>query len=187
MIEHSSEPPSPWAGYKLCMTDPPKCSHLLILQDDVELALNFVPAIRQIAAAHDDAPVCLFLARFPRDTQPRVEQAMKMGRRYLRLSRRSFLPVVAVLWPIAKLREFDEWTTENPHMPGVREPRSDDAMGGRWKMATNQNVYATTPSLVEHPDRTPSTIGKTAMWGKDRARIAAFFAEDAGKYDWSLP
>lgn len=169
------------------MADPPDCSHLLIIQDDVEISRGFVPALKQIAEAQPNIPVCLFLARFPRDTRPRPEAAMKMGRRYVQLPRRNFLPIVAVLWPIAKLREFAEWAEENPHLMGNSDPRSDDAMGGRWKLRTNQTVYATVPSLVEHPDREPSTIGKQAMWGKDRSRCAVFLAEDATDFDWSQP
>jgi hypothetical protein len=184
VIEHSSDPPSPWAGYKLCMENPPDCDHLLIVQDDAMPVVGIVDVLGIVAR---DVPVCLYLARFPRDTKPRVEQAMKMGRRYIRLSQRSFMPIVAVLWPIAKLVEFNEWGIENPHLPAQREPRSDDAMAGRWKMITRQEVLATVPSLVEHPDREPSTIGKTAMWGNDRGRCAQFLAGDAREYDWTMP
>ncbi len=184
MVEHSSDPPSPWAGYKLCIENPPECDHLLIVQDDVIIVPGTIDVLGKIAR---DVPVCLYLARFPRDTKPRVEQAMTMGRRYIRLSPRSFMPIVAVLWPIEKLREFWEWGTDNPHLPGQREPRSDDAMAGRWKMLTRQEVLATVPSLVEHPDKEPSTIGLTAMWGKDRARCAQFLADDARDFDWSMP
>lgn len=184
VIEHSSQPPSPWLGYKLCMKNPPNCSHLLIVQDDVVPAPGMVEVLDQIAR---DVPVCLFLARLPRDTHPRVEQAVKMNRRYIRLSQRSFMPVVAVLWPIEKMIEFDGWTEENSYLPGQREPRSDDAMAGRWKMINRQEVLATVPSLVEHPDVEPSTIGKVARGGLDRSRTAAFFAADAREYDWSMP
>jgi hypothetical protein len=146
-----------------------------------------VLGIEQIAAAQPDVPVCLFLARLPRDTKPRVEQAMKMNRRYVVLSQRSFMPVVATLWPRAKAVEFMEWAAANPYLPGTREPRSDDAMAGRWKMLTRQQVFATVPSLFEHPDREPSLIGRRAMWGQDRGRCAAFLADDASVFDWSMP
>lgn len=166
------------------MTDPPDCDHLLIVQDDAVIMDGAVDVLGKVAR---EVPVCLFLARFPRDTKPRVEQAMKMGRRYIRLSQRSFMPVVAVLWPMPKLVEFREWVKEHPHLPGQREPRSDDAVAGRWKMITRQEVLCTVPSLVDHPDKEPSTIGMTAMWGKDRGRCAQFLAGNANEYDWSMP
>jgi hypothetical protein len=166
------------------MTDPPDCDHLLIIQDDGVPMTGMADVLGEVAR---DVPVCLFLARFPRDTKPRVEQAMKMGRRYIRLSQRSFMPVVAVLWPMPKLVEFREWVKDNPHLPGQREPRSDDAVAGRWKMITRQEVLVTVPSLVDHPDMEPSTIGKTAMWGRDAGRCAQFLAGDAREYDWSMP
>lgn len=112
---------------------------------------------------------------------------MKMGRRYVQLSHRSFMPIVAVLWPREKLLEFAEWAEENPGLPGQREPRSDDAMAGRWKMMNRQTVLACVPSIVEHPDEVPSTIGKMAHWGKDKGRVAAFIADDALDFDWSMP
>ena len=109
---------------------------------------------------------------------------MKSGQRYVDLTWRSFLPVVAVLWPRQKAEEFLAWADEHPQLPGQREPRSDDAMGGRWKMLTRQTVRATVPSLVEHPDMEPSLIGRRAMWGKDKGRVAMFLAEDALDYEW---
>lgn len=95
------------------------------------------------------------------------------------------MPVVAVLWPIDKLVEFAAWSEENPWLPAQREPRSDDAMAGRWKMVTRQTVWASVPSIVQHPDEEPSTIGRTAQWGKDRGRVAALLADDASDYDWT--
>ena len=164
----------------------PRCSHMLILQDDVRLASNFPAACRQIASAQPDVPVCLFLARLPRDASIRARRAMQQGRRYSDIALRSFLPVVAVLWPRAKLIEFREWSEENPRLPGANagEPRSDDAMGGRWKMQTRQRVLACVPSIVEHPDDEPSTIRNAPV---RRGRTAELFTEDATAYDWLCP
>ncbi len=99
---------------------------------------------------------------------------------------RSFLPIVAVLWPREKAEEFLKWTQDGALLPGVRgEPRSDDAVAGRWKMVTRQTVYACVPSIIEHPDTAESTIGKRSRNSRAAARVAAFIAEDAGAYDWS--
>lgn len=185
VVTHESDPPNPWAGYRLCLEKPPRCSHLLIVQDDVVPAANFAAGVKQIAASKPDAPVCLFLGRLPRDASSRAQRAMKMNVRYVTLSWRSFLPVVAVLWPRHKLLEFAEWAAENPRLPAQNEPRSDDAMGGRWKMVTRQTVYACVPSIVEHPDQVPSIIGVRQQWGSTPGRTAELLCDDALAYDWA--
>lgn len=184
MVEHASTPPSPWAGYLRCLTDIPDCSHLLIVQDDAVPVPSFAAALGAIAASNPDAPVCLYLSRLPRDASRKADLAMKARQRYITLSWRSFLPVVAVLWPRHKALEFKQWADDHPTLPGQREPRSDDAMGGRWKMVTRQTVRATVPSIVEHPDEVPSLIGRRAQWGKDKGRVAHLLAADALDYDW---
>lgn len=181
IVAHQSDPPSPWAGYRLCLDSPPDCSHLLIVQDDALPVPGFTEALPAIAR---DVPVCLFLSRLPRDTRPKVEQAMRMNRRYLQLSLRSFLPVIAVLWPLPKLIEFEEWSRD-VRLPGAHPPRSDDAVGGRWKLETRQLVLATVPSIVEHADEEPSVIRDLSP--KAPRRKAAFLADDARDYDWSMP
>ncbi len=186
---HEGHPPNPWLGYKACLTDiPPKSTHLCIVQDDAFPCDNFAPALKAVAEAHPDHPVCLFLARLPREASSKAEMAMKRNKtqRYVQLSWRNFMPIVAVLWPRPKAVEFLEWASENPHLPGQREPRSDDAVAGVWKMRERQTVWATVPSLVEHPDMEPSLIGKRAAWGKDKNRCALFFAEDGTAYDWGV-
>ncbi len=160
----------------------------MILQDDTVLAANFAQGVTEIAAAYPDVPVCLFLAHVPRDASSKAHRAMRDGQRYVPISWRSFLPVVAVLWPVAKAREFRDWADENEQLPGTRGPaRSDDALGGRWKMHARQTVVACVPSIVQHPDEEPSTIGRRAAGGGDKNRVAAIFTDDAAKYDWSLP
>jgi hypothetical protein len=187
VVTHESDPPSPWAGYQRCLTDiPHDLTHLLIVQDDTVPSPGFVKAVRQIAKAHPDAPVCLFLGRLPRDASIEARRALADDRRYVRMPWRSFMPIVAVLWPRHKAVEFIEWTQTNAVMPGIRgEPRSDDAVAGRWKSVTRQTVLACVPSIIEHPDEADSTIGKRSRHSKAAARVAAFIAEDASAYDWS--
>lgn len=184
IVEHVSEPPSPWAGYQRCLERLPRCSHLLIIQDDAQPVPNFVPALGQIAASNPEIPVCLFISRLPRDVKPNLAQAMKRNQRYVQISLRSFMPIVAVLWPRQKAADFSQWAEQHPTLVGQREPRSDDAMAGRWKLQTRQTVRACVPSIVEHPDREPSIIGRRAQWGKDKNRVAAYLAEDALAYQW---
>ena len=61
VITHQSVPPDPWAGYKACLTDPPDCDHLLIVQDDAvpvpgfaEVLPDRVSVLAQIAERAED-------------------------------------------------------------------------------------------------------------------------------------
>lgn len=93
---------------------------------------------------------------------------------------RSFVPTVAILWPVEKARELYEWTTENPTLPGNPNPRSDDAVIGHWMRKTKQRVVATVPSIVEHTDA-PTTKGTSNCTGVR----AVSFAEDALLVNWA--
>lgn len=180
-MPHCSEPPSPWEGYKLCLSDLPDCSHVLIVQDDALPALNFVPAVERIAARIADAPVCLFLSAVPSSAAAKARTALKLRpyRRYLPLGPSPFMPLVAVLWPKALAEDFLAWGLVN------KTTRADDGNAGRWMRERKVGVLVSVPSLVEHDDSIDSVKGaRRATRGLDRTRVAALLAEDALAYEW---
>lgn len=182
---HSSVPPSPWAGYRQSLTfQPAGFSHVVVIQDDAVVCANFAAAVTQVAEANPDTPVCLFLAYLPRPTASAATRAMKLDQRYCDVNFRDFVPAIAILWPVHKAQEMMEWTANNPKLPGNPAPRSDDAVIGYWMRRTRQRIRATVPSLVEHPDMTPSLIGRRTRWGQDRGRKALFLAEDGLSFEW---
>lgn len=160
----------------------------MVLQDDVEVCKNFAPAVEIIASKKAEIPVVLFLAYLPRRIAAQSLQTSKRGLRYYDTKFRinEFCPVVGILWPVEKAKEFLSWADANPSKLGHPMPRSDDGVLGRWCALTHQVMRFTIPSLVEHPDREKSIIGKTAAWGKDRGRVALNFCQDDPlDLDWS--
>jgi hypothetical protein len=174
IIETDFDPPNPWHGYLECLRDPPPdCTHLLIVQDDTVACRNLPRAAEAIARVEPDVPVCLFLGLLPMRTRAEALRAGKRGERFVTVHPGDFLPVVAVMWPVAKAAEFLSWGSDPNRLRQrngkVFEERSDDAMGGRWMRQTRQRVVATIPSLIEHPDDVISTIarsnsGRTALF-----------------------
>jgi hypothetical protein len=187
VVETDFDPPNPWMGYLACMDAPPDCTHLLIVQDDCVACRNLTPALHLIAQAKPNNPVCLYLGMLPPQKGIALRAAV-MKKKYVELTPASaFMPVVAVLWPIEKLIHFRDWAGA----PKVLRRRngltlyeaSDDAMGARWWRSTRQTVYATIPSLIEHPDDAVSTIGRT-----NSGRTALFWHGqdwDALSVDWA--
>lgn len=180
-------PANPWRGYHLCLryVASSTAQHSVILQDDAVLCKNFGPTLARIAEANMDTPVVLFLAGLPKRTATLALRAIKNKQHYVDLSIRDFCPVVGMLWPKTKAAEILEWV-DTAKLPGGTEPRSDDAVVGRWKLMTKQRVRVTVPSLVQHPDEVTSLIGRKPKWGKDKGRVALYFCEDDPLLiDWS--
>lgn len=180
VIIHSSDPPSPWAGYRLCLTDMPACSHLLVIQDDTAPCANFAPALEQIAATNPEDPVCLFLGPMPQGAVSLARRAMKRNWRYARLLPSPFVPLVAMLWPRHKAEAFMEWVESGVQLPGHPNPRADDAVVAQWMKRTRQMIVVTVPSLVEHLD-VPSVKG---LRNAPSAWKATLLADDAMEYTW---
>jgi hypothetical protein len=159
---------NPWRTYRACLerSVPDRTSHLLIVQDDVRLCRNFLPAVEMLAGAE---PLALFLGGAP---QHSARLALAKPRySVVPLHFASFVPVVALLWPRAHVESVLRWL-ETAKLPGGAGAKSDDAIIGRWSRKTRTQVYATTPSLVEHPDESASLIGKKAGAGRIVWRVA---------------
>lgn len=187
VVVDNSSPPNPWSGYQKCLSDLPDCTHLAIIQDDTVACRNFHQAAARVAEAHPDAIVCLFLGGLPRRTSRRAQEAAARDRSTCLLHPSDFLPVVATMWPRDAAAQFLQWARENPLKLGHPNPRSDDAVAGRWMRFNRPKVICTVPSLVEHPDDMPSTIGKRASAGANKARVAAMWIGDRDplEIDWN--
>jgi hypothetical protein len=150
-----------------------------VLQDDTVVCRNFDRAVQMIAATHVDTVVCLFVAGASIQTARAMRSAMMSGKPYVPLHFREWLPVVAVLWPKHQAEHLLLWAA-TAKLPGMPRPvRSDDAVCGLWMRENRRLVVATVPSLVEHPDDVESTVGRRAMAGADRGRVAAHYIGDA--------
>ena len=159
---------NPWRTYRACLERPlpAGASHLLIVQDDARLCRNFLPIVERLA---DDRPLCLFLGGAP---QHSARLALARPRySVFPLHPASFVPVVALLWPRVQVESVLDWL-RSASLPGGVNARSDDAIIGRWSRKTRTQVWATTPSLAEHPDEADSLIGKKAGRGRIVWRVA---------------
>ena len=177
VVEHSSQPPDPWTGYKRCVTEPPDCTHLLIIQDDALPVPGFAEALPVIASDSSDRPVCLWMGAIPAAAAGRARRAHGK-QRYVPLGPAPFVPLVAVLWPLAEVRAFAEWAETSSRLT-----RADDGNAARWMRQTRQEFLVCVPSVVEHDDFTPTVKGgRPQTSGRDRSRVALLLAEDAA--DW---
>lgn len=196
VIEDEGEPPpNPWRGYRRCIKaflDSGE-SHGVLIQDDTTVCQNFTPAVELISQAHPDSVVCLFVSAARTKTLREYVRASRSGRRYATIWFQDYLPVVATLWPKSQAARFLHWTeSDDFRTPGMPNPRSDDAVAGSWMKFTRQKVLATIPSLVQHPDDTPSV-----KWGaesrvpsgtgnKGRRAFNYIGDEDPLELDWGL-
>lgn len=177
VVKHASRPPSPWGGYKCCLSDLPACTHVAILQDDTQPALNFPAALRVIAEENPDVPVILFHSRQPAACARQVQVAHRRGQRYTDFIGGNFMPVVAVLWPVEKAAELLAFGEEYERNVPRRSHRSDDQMAGTWIRRTGQRVLIAVPSIVEHLG-VPTTKGTSNV----ESWRALYFSEDASPF-----
>lgn len=176
VVEHTSEPRDPWAGYKKCLTDIPDCTHLLVIQDDALPVPGFADMLPSIA---QDDPVCLWMSTLPASAAARARRAYGK-QRFVPLGPSNIVPLVAVLWPRAEAEAVLDWAAT-----ASRITRADDGNVARWMRQTRQQFMVCVPSIVEHDDFTPTVKGgRPQTNGRDRTRVALLLAEDARDYEW---
>lgn len=147
-------------------------THLLVIQDDAVVCDRFTERMHAAVAEHPDALVPLFVPGVGAH-RTAVLQAQRRGERWARLPH-MWTPTVATVWPVARAAEFLAWLTEHRYDPHGRH-RGDDGPVGKWVQRSRVAVWAPVPSLVQHPDDTPSLIGRRAGYGRNRSRVAAVY------------
>lgn len=168
---------SPWRTYRAALErTPPGASHRLIVQDDAVALPGFLAAAEASLAAKPDAVVCYFVGGQPASSALRCRRALKAGHPWALMNPQDWVPVVACAWPAATVARFLEWTEARPADP--RRMRSDDYLAGTFARQRRLPVWATVPSLVQHPDDAPSLIGRPHRSGGNPGRCAAVWNPD---------
>jgi hypothetical protein len=168
---------SPWRTYRHALrTTPGWATHRLIVQEDIEPCRNFLATVKLVAARRPQEIVSFFVAGSPTTGRLAVEEACKTGARYAEFPSGTWVPAIALLWPVRIILPFLTWVS----MQQWPETFSaDDEVIGRGLTALRETVWATVPSLVEHPDTEPSVVARRRhMAGADLDRVAACLIYD---------
>lgn len=109
----------------------------------------------------------------------RMQRESASGSSWASLDIRSFVPVIATLWPtrlIEPALAYVDGQTWPAHWI------ADDEIVGRIMRTLKEEVLATVPSLVDHDDREASLV--SARRKASPARRAALYASDAAGLTW---
>lgn len=171
--EPNSRFPSPWRTYRAALEcTPADATHRLIIQDDVELCDGFSAAAAAAVASRPDSVLVLFHGGQPRVNVPALNRALATGNPWAVLDRAQWVPVVALVWPVRLIEPFLAFVDAQAWPPAFR---ADDEIVGRGLRALGEQPLACVPSLVQHPDVTPSLVGRRARGGADLGRVAAHY------------
>jgi hypothetical protein len=151
-----------------------------VIQDDAELCGGFLPAVHAAIRARPEHLICLFVPTTLRRGAARLLAACAADQAFVNLDPTEWVPVVALSWPTSLIAPFLEWSRRKGLDDG--SVRADDAIVGRFARENGQQVIATVPSLVEHPDDVDSILGLKTRVGR---HAACFAGERASLIDWS--
>lgn len=148
---------NPWRTYRTALElTPPEATHRVVIQDDAELCADFTWAVEGAVKARPDNILCLFVPTTLTQGARKLRAACAADESFVALDPREWCPVVAVCWPVTLIPPFLAWADTKGY--SINKLRADDAIVGQFARETSNWIYATVPSLVEHPDDVESTI-----------------------------
>lgn len=163
---------SPLRTYRECLRrTPPSATHRLVLQDDCWPCEDFCERAQEAVAERPDHLIAFFVPGTPGGGGDRMLRAARNGERWVQIGGAGWVPTVALCWPRALIAPFLDFagTSRFAHQ------RGDDNVVGQFARTNRLQVWATVPSLVEHPDIEPSLIGRKNRAGQNRSRVAALY------------
>lgn len=165
---------SPLRTYLECLRlTPADATHRVVIQDDAWPCEGF--HVKAVTALEErpDSLVCFFVPHSAGGGRNRMLRASAKGEQWTLIGGGGWIPTVATSWPTALIEPFIEFAS---HKRFARQ-RGDDPLVARFVRTRRLEVWATVPSLVDHPDVEPSLIGRPHGAGRIRWRTAAMFAD----------
>jgi hypothetical protein len=148
----------PWATYQQCLTVGADAdfTHLLVIQDDALPVARFGERVAAAVAERPGELLCLYVPERPAYMGRAMQVAHQMGERFATIPGGMFTPLVAAVWPVWLAAECLAWVEATPTS---RSRRCDDAPVARFLRTKRYRPLGVVPSLVEHDELTPSTLG----------------------------
>lgn len=172
--------PSAWRTYRAALEATPEgATHRLIVQDDALPCLNFAAALHGAVAARPDTMIALCVTGLSLLNVRLMQRARASGSSWASLDIRSFVPVIATIWPVRLIEPalaYVDAQTWPAHWI------ADDEIVGRIMRSLKEEVLATVPSLVDHDDGEASLVSSRRK--QSPARRAALYASDAAGLTW---
>jgi len=162
-------PRSALRTYRLALKRTPKdASHRIVIQDDAWPCPGFRERAERAIRERPEELIAFFVPGVGTHRMA-MQRAASLGEPWVQLPSASWAPTVALAWTVELARDFIAWSEE--HFPGPVE--GDDGPVGAWARGRKLPVWATVPSLVEHPNEEPSLFGKASKGAANRGRVAA--------------
>lgn len=169
--------PSAWRTYRHALeTTPPETTHRLIVQDDAAVCQHFAATAAAAVEACPPGLLCLFVQGSLYHHVDAINRACAESRSLTILPPGSWVPAVATCWPAETIPRALAWVDQQGWPTGFN---ADDEIIGRLTRGLLIDVYATVPSLVDHPDDVVSIVGsRTPMFGGNPDRVAHCYVGD---------
>jgi hypothetical protein len=153
---------NPWTTYRECLrvgldaqlSD--KATHLLVIQDDALPVERFAARVQAVVAERPGELLCLYVPELPAYMGRAMHIAHQKGEAFATIPGGMFTPLVAAVWPAWMAAECLAWAAATPTSVSRR---CDDAQVARFLRARRYRALGVVPSLVEHDEQTPSTLG----------------------------
>lgn len=151
--------PNPWRTYRYALERfPAGASHLVLMQDDSEPVPGFAAAIERAVAARPDDPIVLCVTAQANVNARRLIAACAADEPFFTCDPQQWIPVVGIIWPADRARDFLEWAEQAGYGEDGRRRRADDWIVGEWQKKRGVKIIGTVPNLLEHPDEVDSLI-----------------------------
>lgn len=136
-----------WRAVEIACRDNP--THALILEDDAEPCLDFLPAVRKLIERYPDLVMSFFSVKDSAQQQNRLTLTEHYG-----------LSDVAVVYPRGVLEDLRlEFKARGDELTKTQWQAGGGADEMRIKLQPMQKSWSTMPSLVQHGCPNESTLG----------------------------
>lgn len=151
-----------WRSHRACLEATPEdATHLLVLQDDSIPSDSFHEALTNAITERPESVLLPFVPGFAY-LRKQMREARARGDSFIRFNPRSFVPVVAIVYPAPVAQDLLAWTEQRGHRRGA-----DDGIVAFYCKARRIFPAAMVPCICDH-DETAQTIGAANRRGAHR-------------------
>lgn len=173
-----------WRCYRACLERGAALSEpFVILQDDCIPVTGFSEAAEQVRAARPEALLVFCIqGMIHSTTRSAIYRALELRQRLLQIRPANWIPAMALGWTPELAGRALEWDATQTTLR--EQSTADDGRLYYFTRQRNVEVWATVPSIVDHPDDVETVGGARKGKRRPSRSTLALFEGDASKVAW---